>query len=405
MQDFLTVSQVNQYINSLLQGDDLLSDCWLKGEISGFKLYQQSGHMYFTLKDQESSISCVMFKSRARSLAFQPENGQEVLLRGYLAVFGRQGKYQVYVQEMQPSGIGSLLLILEQMKNRLEKQGYFAPESKKPLPAMANRIGIVTSQDGAALRDIVRVLKQRHHRVNIVLVHSAVQGQEAPSELAAGIALLNRQALVDTIIVGRGGGSLEDLMAFNSEEVVRAIFESKIPVISAVGHEIDFTLADLAADVRAATPTQAAQLAVPDLNALEQSLERLRQRMIRSVDRHMAYLDESLDRLLGKKIWKEPQMLLKDKRKLLSEMTDGLLQVVKTGNNERGNRLLMAARSLDNLSPLKVLERGYSVVARGKKIIRRGSDVNPGDMIVVSIIDADLEVEVRVKEQVERWKA
>jgi Exodeoxyribonuclease VII large subunit (EC 3.1.11.6) len=272
MQEFLTVSALNQYINRLLENDELLQDCWLKGEISGCKLYQQSGHLYFTLKDEESAVSCVMFKSRVRSLKFKPQDGQEVLLRGSLAVFGRQGRYQVYVQEMQPYGVGGILLLLERLKKDLESRGYFAPEKKQALPALANRIGIVTSQDGAALRDMVRILRQRHRRVDIILVHSAVQGAEAPRELARGIALLNRFAQVDIIIVGRGGGALEDLMAFNTEEVVKAIYESQIPVISAVGHEIDFTLADWAADLRAATPSQAAQLAVPDMSVLEQEL-------------------------------------------------------------------------------------------------------------------------------------
>lgn len=404
MREFLTVSQVNHYINRLLEGDPVLSDCWLKGEISGFKLYQQSGHMYFTLKDEESSINCVMFRSRARTLAFEPGNGQEVLLRGCLAVFARQGRYQVYVQEMQPSGTGSLLVYLEQLKQKLTQLGYFAPEKKKPLPVMAHRIGIVTSQDGAALRDMVRILRQRHRRVSIILVHSAVQGPEAPAQLAAGIALLNRQALVDVIIVGRGGGSLEDLMAFNHEEVVKAVYDSTIPVISAVGHEVDFTLADLAADVRAATPTQAAQLAVPDLNLLEQDLDRLRRRMIRAVIRRLSYMEESLDRCLGKRIWKEPGLLLKEKKDKLRVNRDRMYMAVKTKHSERANRLLLALRSLDNLSPLKVMERGYAVAAKDNKIIRRGAEVNPGDLITVSISDADLKVEIKAKEQVKRWK-
>lgn len=399
MQEFLTVTVLNRYINQLLENDELLQDCWLKGEISGCKLYQQSGHLYFTLKDEESAVSCVMFKSRARSLKFKPQDGQEVLLRGSLAVFGRQGRYQVYVQEMQPFGVGGLLLLLERLKKDLESRGYFAVENKKQLPALANRIGIVTSQDGAALRDMVRILKQRHRRVDIVLVHSAVQGAEAPRELARAIALLNRYGQVDIIIVGRGGGALEDLMAFNTEEVVKAIYESQIPVISAVGHEIDFTLADLAADLRAATPSQAAQLAVPDMSSLEQELLNRQKRMQRALERRLAYWDESLDRIMSKKLWQEPEVLLKDKWATLQANREALIKLTQDKLKEQGSRFALAARSLDNLSPLKVLDRGYAVVSREGHIVKNGSEAQVGDHLTVALNDADLHVVVESKEQ------
>lgn len=399
MQEFLTVTGLNRYINQLLENDELLQDCWLKGEISGCKLYQQSGHLYFTLKDEESAVSCVMFKSRARTLKFKPQDGQEVLLRGNLAVFGRQGRYQVYVQEMQPYGVGGLLLLLERLKKDLESRGYFALENKKQLPALANRIGIVTSQDGAALRDMVRILQQRHRRVDIVLVHSAVQGTEAPRELARGIDLLNRYGQVDIIIVGRGGGALEDLMAFNTEEVVRAIYESQIPVISAVGHEIDFTLADLAADLRAATPSQAAQLAVPDMSSLEQELLNRQKRMQRALERRLAYWDESLDRIMNKKLWYEPQALLKDKWDVLQDNREALIKLTQDKLKEQGSRFALAARSLDTLSPLKVLDRGYAVVSREGHVVKNGSETQVGDHLTVALNDVDLQVVVESKER------
>lgn len=398
MQEFLTITALNQYINRLLENDEILQDCWLKGEISGCKLYQQSGHLYFTLKDEESAVSCVMFKSRVRSLKFKPQDGQEVLLRGSLAVFGRQGRYQVYVQEMQPYGVGGILLLLERLKKDLESRGYFDPEKKKQLPALANRIGIVTSQDGAALRDMVRILKQRHRRVDIILVHSAVQGAEAPQELARGISLLNRFGQVDIIIVGRGGGALEDLMAFNTEEVVKAIFESQIPIISAVGHEIDFTLADLAADLRAATPSQAAQLAVPDLSALEQELLNRQKRMQRAMERRLNYLDECLDRIMGKKLWHEPEALLKDKWDVLQANREALKKLTRDKLKEKENRFALAARSLDALSPLKVMERGYALVSREGRIVKSGSETQIGDQLTVALNDADLKVVVENKE-------
>jgi len=403
MQEFLTVSALNQYINRLLENDELLQDCWLKGEISGCKLYQQSGHLYFTLKDEESAVSCVMFKSRVRSLKFKPQDGQEVLLRGSLAVFGRQGRYQVYVQEMQPYGVGGILLLLERLKKDLESRGYFAPEKKQALPALANRIGIVTSQDGAALRDMVRILRQRHRRVDIILVHSAVQGAEAPRELARGIALLNRFAQVDIIIVGRGGGALEDLMAFNTEEVVKAIYESQIPVISAVGHEIDFTLADWAADLRAATPSQAAQLAVPDMSVLEQELLNRQKRMQRALERRLAYWDECLDRIMGKKLWHEPEALFKDKWELWQAKRESLIKLAQATLKEKENRLALAARSLDALSPLKVLERGYAVVSREGHIVKSGGETQIGDRLTVALNDADLQVVVESKERKLRY--
>lgn len=404
MQEYITVSELNNYIGGLLEGDLFLRNFWLKGEISGFKLYQQSGHMYFTLKDADSAISGVMFKSRARTLGFKPEDGMEVLIRGTVSIFARQGKYQVYVEEMLPFGAGGLFLQLEKTKARLQALGYFNPEHKQPLPRMVNRLGIVTSQDGAALRDILKVVRQRHARVDIVLVHSSVQGAEAPLELARGIRLLNQQNYVDLIIVGRGGGSLEDLMAFNSEEVVQAIYESHIPVISAVGHEVDFTLSDLAADVRAATPTQAAQLAVPDVEALDAGLLACQQRMKRAVEKKLNYHSEMLDQIMMRKIWSQPGIMIEARQRQVQALEKDLLQVMTRQMQTGEQRLALAVTALDKLSPLKVLSRGYAIISREGTVIHDEDQAGIGDLLDVTLHQGRLKVRVESKEGTQ-WKA
>jgi len=404
MNEYLSVSQLNNYINRLLIGDPVLQDFWVKGEISGFKHYQQSGHAYFTLKDENAAVSCVMFKSRIRFLKFKPEDGMEVLLRGSIAIYAKQGKYQIYTQEMQPYGIGGLFLYLEQLKARLESEGYFAPEKKKPIPPLVNRVGVVTSQDGAAFRDIVKVLKQRHQGVELVLVHSSVQGIEAPLELAAAIELLNEYGAVDVIIVGRGGGSFEDLMAFNSEEVVKAIYNSKIPVISAVGHEVDFSLADLVADLRAATPTQAAQLAVPDLIALQDYINNLQERMLRAVKNNFQQNSESLDRTMMRRVWREPMVIWENKREKLKNLQKELLDEATRKIESKEHQFKVAIASLDKLSPLKVLSRGYAVVHKGDQIVKMVEDVELGDKIQIDLTDGAIKATVEDRERVNRWR-
>lgn len=403
MNPYLSVSELNQYITTLLDGDKLLRDFWLKGEISGFKLYQQSGHLYFTLKDQESSISAVMFRGRARRLDFQPENGMEVLVRGSVSVFAPQGRYQMYVEEMEPFGIGGVYLFLEQLKEKLQQKGYFDAEIKKPLPAYARRIGVVTSQDGAALRDIVRVLKQRHRGAEVVLVHSAVQGAEAPAQIARGIELLNLYGDVDLIIVGRGGGSFEDLMPFNSEEVVRAIYESRLPVISAVGHEVDTTLADLAADIRAATPTQAAQLAVADLDQLNRDYSQLQQRLVRTMERKLQQENEVLDRLMMKRAWQKAQQMIHEHQQNCSDLRKRLQKAVEKRTGDAHNQLALAVSGLDRLSPLKVIQRGYAVVRNEEGIVYSIENIQPGDCLHISLLDGELQATVKQKEKVVRW--
>lgn len=395
--DYLTVSDLNGYIAQLFEHDEILHNFWLKGEISGFKRYQQSGHIYFSLKDDRSMISCVMFKSRASRLRFTPEDGMEVLLRGSVALYAQQGRYQVYVEEMQAFGLGEIYHYLEKLKARLAQEGYFDPAHKQNLPRMARRIGVVSSQDGAALRDILRVLKQRYPGIEVVIAHSSVQGAEAPAELARAIRALNEYADIDLIIVGRGGGSLEDLMAFNSEEIVRAIYESGIPVISAVGHEVDVTLADLVADLRAATPTQAAQLAVPEFSRLQADVNRLTERLQFLMERLLAGKQENLEQLMRRSLWKEPQALLQEKAYRLAGNVEALQRAMDNYSKERGHELALTAQALHRLSPLQVLARGYSILSTDQHVLSSVEDVSNGDRVKATLADGTLKLIVEEK--------
>ncbi len=400
MKTFISVSELNEYIGNLLNADEFLSDFWIKGEISGFKHYRQSGHMYFNLKDQKATVSCVMFRSRNQGLKFALEDGLEVLARVYVSLYPPQGKYQVYVQEIQPYGKGSLYLKLEQLRKKLAEAGYFLSENKKTIPPWVNCVGIVTSQDGAALRDILRVLKQRHPGCEVLLVHSSVQGETAPGELAEGVRLLNLYGRAQVIIIGRGGGSLEDLMAFNSETVVKAIYESRIPVISAVGHEIDFSLADLAADLRAATPTQAASLAVPDIKQLNNEVMKHTQRMNRLMEQKLGQYSETLDRIMLQRVWREPDIIIKEKKGKVAEAQERINRQMSNYLQLHHHRYSMAVEALDNLSPLKVLQRGYTVAYKNGRLMSQMRGAQIGDYLDLIFNDGKLGVRVDSKEMV-----
>lgn len=395
---------LNSYISRILDQDEILQDFWLKGELSGYRFYKQSGHSYFSIKDDNSVVSCVMFKNRAQSMEFYPQDGMEVLLRGYVSVYTRQGKYQVYVQDMLPFGTGSLYLYLEQLKVRLTSLGYFESERKREIPRVTNTIGVVTSQDGAALQDILRVIRLRHPGAQVVLVHSSVQGSEAPRELAAGIRMLNEYGAIDVILIARGGGSFEDLMAFNSEEVVQAVFDSTIPVISGVGHEVDVTFCDLVADVRAATPTQAAQFAVPDYTSVRRKLQDLNTRMGRSMQRNMANRTERLDRSLMKKVWREPRLLFNKQTEMVQACRQRMSAAIQHDKEMTRHRLILALRGLDDMSPLRVLDRGYAIASKEGNVVRNIVGVNEGDRLDIDLIDGRLTVVIQGKEKMDRWK-
>lgn len=394
MQDHFTVQGLNLYIEQLFSADEVLNSVRVKGEISGFKLYRQSGHMYFTLKDQEAALSCVMFKSRAERLKFMPEEGMEVLLSGYVSVYSRQGRYQLYVEDMQAGGDGAWYRYLEQLKAELAREGCFDLERKRALPPLASRIGVVSSLEGAALRDILRILKERRPGVQVVIAHSAVQGPEAPAEIAAGIARLNEYGALDLIIVGRGGGSLEALMAFNSPEAVRAVAASALPVISAVGHETDVSLTDLAADVRAATPTQAAQLAVPDVRELEARRLELQKRLTRRAEWLLRERSQRFDQLTGQRMWSEPSAAMRLPRQRLEQVSVSLSRVARRRQQELNQRVSAAVTGLDRLSPLKVLERGYAVVLQDGKVVRSVGALAAGDEAEVRMSDGAMTVKV-----------
>jgi exodeoxyribonuclease VII large subunit len=402
----LTVGELTAYIRGLLEQDFLLAGVWVRGEISDFKVYQQSGHMYFSLKDERAVLSCVMFRSRARGVGFTPANGMRVVVRGYVSVFERSGRYQLYAEEMEPDGLGARYLQLLQLRERLEREGLFAAGRKRQLPAMPRTVGVVTSQDGAALRDILRVLRQRFPGVRVVIAHCAVQGDSAPAEIAAALRALNAASGAEVIIVGRGGGSVEDLWAFNTEEVVRAVSESRIPVISAVGHEVDYTLVDLAADARAATPTHAAQMAVPEVAELARGLEQRRQRLCRALQRHLQADWQRLDAARGARVWRDTGVLLGSRRQRLGELRRHLERAGVLELNRARHRAEQVRTRLDALNPLRVMERGYAVVRRleAGEIVRSVEEVRIGDALEVCLKDGILRVQVAAKESGMPWE-
>lgn len=387
-----TVSEINKHIKDLIANDTILSGIWVKGEISNFKNHY-SGHLYFTLKDESSVLKCVMFRSYASALRFVPENGMKMIVRGYVSVFERDGQYQLYAEEMQPDGVGALYVAFEKLKQKLASKGLFDEAKKKKLPYMPSAIGVVTSYTGAVIRDIINVLSRRFYNVNIKLYPVQVQGEQAAGQIAAAVRRLNQLKNVDVIIVARGGGSLEELWAFNEEVVARSIYESEIPVISAVGHETDFTIADFAADVRAPTPSAAAELAMPELSIVQNRLDTLRMRL-----RNGALKKISMDRLILKRlsestVFKQPYNRIYQERMLLDvqkKYMDKALAALESGYR---NKLSLLAARLDSLSPLNSLARGYSIVKTKKDgmLIKSVKSVNNGARLVVQVTDGRLE--------------
>lgn len=382
----LTVTEVSQYIKALLDRDEVLSQLCIRGEISNYKMHS-SGHHYFTLKDDGAVISCVMFRGDASRLRFRPETGMKVILYGRVSSFPKSGQYQVYVNEMQPDGVGALYVAFEQLKERLLQEGLFRKSLKKPLPAYPHRIAIVTSPTGAAVRDMIRILGQRYPLAEVVVCPVKVQGEGSAQEIADMLDYVNEYRLADVIITGRGGGSIEDLWAFNEEVVARAIFRSEIPVISAVGHEPDITIADYAADVRASTPSNAAELAVCDASELKLRLNDLHSRMAYAAKRSITAKREKLEGLAAKKILSSPYEYLNDRRMLLSlyeqKMTAGLQNIVA----RKKHAFVGLSSSLDAMSPLKVLSRGYSMVSSEDAIVKSVRKLKSGDQIDVKFSD------------------
>lgn len=389
-----SVTQVNQYIKSLLDRDSALSGVCVRGELSNYKTYP-SGHHYFSLKDAEGTIRCVMFRREAMSLRFRPENGMQVLAFGRVTVFPRDGQYQLYCNALSLDGVGDLHAAFEQLKEKLYKEGLFAQDHKRPIPRFPERIALITSSAGAAVRDMIRILGARWPSAQVGVIPVRVQGAEAPGEICAAIAWANRCQAADLIITGRGGGSMEDLWAFNDENVARAIYASQIPVISAVGHEPDVTIADFVADLRAATPSNAAELAVPDQNEFYAALDQLGRRLGRAMSLRLERGRSALERARNCRALQDPMSQVDDRRLLLDYQRERLGHALKGALSRERERFARQAAALDALSPLKVLGRGYAVPRREDgALIRSVKEVRPGDMLDLRLADGRLSCEV-----------
>jgi len=398
MGEAITVSALNLYIKQMMDGDTVLSSVLVRGEISNYKVYP-SGHHYFSLKDAEGNIRCVMFRREAVGLRFRPEQGMKVIAEGRVTVFPRDGQYQLYCNRMIPDGIGDLHLAFEQCKAKLEREGLFDPRHKKPLPAYPEKIALVTSPAGAAVRDMIRILGARYPLCQVLVVPVRVQGAEAPSEIAGAIDAINRNRAADLIITGRGGGSLEDLWAFNEELVARAIHRSEIPVISAVGHEPDVTIADYVADLRAATPSNAAELAVPDSEDLRRRLRHLETRMAAGLTRDLREGRRVLDRAKASPWLRAPLPVIQESRQLLDYRQDQLVHVVEKLLLRERTRLGKQAAALDALSPLKVLGRGYAIVRKAEgEIVLSTRQVDVEEALTVRLNEGELICRVERKE-------
>jgi exodeoxyribonuclease VII large subunit len=379
----LTVRALTLYIRQLLERDDVLGAVWVRGEISNFK-HHTSGHLYFTLKDEQSQIRCVMFRSRAQLLRFRPENGQTVVVGGAVTVYERDGNYQLYVEEMEPAGIGALHLAFAQLKAKLEAEGLFDQERKRQLPLLPRRVGVVTSLTGAAIRDIITVARRRFPNVNLVIAPALVQGEEAPASLIAALQGLARVPGIDVIIIGRGGGSLEELWAFNDEMVARAVAACPVPVVSAVGHETDVTICDFVADLRAATPSAAAELAVPSRAELKGVADGFRLRMLSAVRRLLERKRSRVKALATRPVLLRPQGRLMQDRQRIDQLARRVAVFAGRLVSDRRGRLRALAGRLDALSPLAVLSRGYSItLGPGGQAVRSAAEVAEGDPVQV----------------------
>lgn len=398
-QNVLSITQLNEYIRGKMDTDPLLSQIAVRGEISNYKQYP-SGHHYFTLKDESSALKCVMFKGNAMRLRFRPENGMKVIAMGKVSVYPRDGAYQLYCSAMAMDGVGDLYAAFEQLKNKLAAQGLFDASHKKQLPRYPGTIGIVTSSAGAAVHDMLRILRKRYPLCHVRLFPVRVQGVEAPGEIAAAIAYANHYQLADLLIVGRGGGSIEDLWAFNDERVAHAIYESKIPVISAVGHEPDVTISDFVADLRAATPSNAAELAVPDQDALLQNLDAMSAAMAASLNRQVQAYQRHLNVLSQSPALSSPTSYLDQREISLTMLKNRFVSAQVNGLARKEQRYITAVSKLDAMSPLKVLTRGYSMTQKEcGTVVRSVSQVELGERVDISLSDGILSAIVMDKKE------
>ena len=393
-QHIFGVAEVNQLVKHLLDGEPMLSSICVRGELSNYKMYP-SGHHYFTLKDAEGALRCVMFKGAASKLRFRPENGMAVVASGRITVFPRDGAYQLYCNTLSPLGAGDLAVAFEQLKAKLQAEGLFDPAHKKPLPAYPERIAVVTSAAGAAVHDMIRILRRRYPLAKVILLPVRVQGAEAPPEIAGAIRYAGRHRVADLLIAGRGGGSMEDLWAFNDERVARAIYDCEIPVISAVGHEPDVTIADYVADLRAATPSNAAELAAPDAAELREAIASAGARLYQAVTKQIKSRRTALEDLSSRRVMQSPTGFIDQRRLELDAVRLRLDAAAERRISACRAQYASLAAKLDALSPLKVLGRGYSIAMSGEgRALREARELSTGDKIRLLLSKGEAECTV-----------
>ncbi|WP_018249969.1 exodeoxyribonuclease VII large subunit [Orenia marismortui] len=385
-----SVTQVTNYLKEVLETDPNLSKVTVKGEISNFH-HHSSGHMYFTLKDEKTQISAVMFKGYNHKLEFEPEDGMAVIAQGKVSIYPARGQYQIYIHNLEPDGIGSLHLAFEQLKKKLDQEGLFKDEFKKTIPKIPAKVGVITSPTGAAIKDIISVVKRRFANISLLIAPAVVQGEKSVASLVKGLELLNKSD-VDVIIIGRGGGSIEDLWAFNKEEVARSIFKSKVPVISAVGHETDFTISDFVADLRAPTPSAAAELVVSNREEIERYVKRLYSNLTVAIENRLNRLGDKLNNLKGRRALQLPKDQILEYTQKLDELTLNLQDKFKNNLSKKREKLESLVSNLNSLSPLNTLARGYSLTrkAEGGRGINSIYQVNKDDLVEILLKDGYL---------------
>ena len=397
----LSVTQLNEYLKMVIEGDRVLSNVFVRGEISNFKLYS-SGHAYFTLKDDAGQLKSVMFRSYFSRMAFLPEDGMRVIAHGRVSVYETSGQYQLYVDDMQPDGAGSLAMRFEQLKRKLAAEGLFDESRKRPLPPMPRRIGVITSPSGAAVHDIINVLGRRFPAAEMILYPSEVQGAQAPAQLISGVEFFSMTGLVDVIILGRGGGSAEDLWAFNDEYLARAVASCAVPVISAVGHESDFTICDFVADRRAPTPSAAAEIAVPDMGEILRGLESLNAGLQTSMQKLIGQERRILNQLTQSRVFSRPEQMLDNFRMRLDEREADLDRTLEQTLKQKRQSVASVAGKLQALNPLSILSRGYATVSRDGASITSVKQINENDTLDIRMADGSVRASVSQRKDIEQ---
>lgn len=390
----ITVTDLNKYIKGRIDNDEMLNNVLVKGEISNFKNHY-TGHMYFTLKDENSLIKCVMFKTYTTHLSFMPKDGMKVIILGGVSVFERDGVYQIYAKAMKEDGLGNLYVAYEELKNKLSNEGLFDEKYKKPIPFMPKTIGVLTSNTGAVIRDIINVSTRRNPNVNIRLYPVPVQGNGAGEKIAEGIEFMNKNKLADVLIIGRGGGSIEDLWPFNEEIVARAMFNSEIPIISAVGHETDFTIADFVADLRAPTPSAAAELAVANIDDVRETLKTYNNRYKVSLKKKIELMKMSYEKCMTRQAFKNPTQKINEQYMLIDMKVKSLQNSILLKIKEDKTKFVKEVAKLDALSPLKTLTRGYSIISKQDgKIAKEVKDLSQGEKVSIRLSDGSVDAQV-----------